>query len=130
MTPDNEWSTIDTSQSQNKEEDKVEFEIEGQEEVVEEKPQQPEVETKPETEEVKPEKKPEINSSGAEKRIRQLVRQKKEREEQIDQLIAKQAELEEKLKIKGTFDDFSYSRNHTYVLVWVNKCSNDSLTDK
>ena len=59
-----------------------------EEEVVEEKPQQPEVETKPETEEVKPEKKPEINSSGAEKRIRQLVRQKKEREEQIDQLIA------------------------------------------
>jgi len=32
MTPDNEWSTIDTSQSQNNEEDKVEFEIEGQEE--------------------------------------------------------------------------------------------------
>ena len=59
MTPDNEWSTIDTSQSQNKEEDKVEFEIEGQEEVVEEKPQQPEVQAKPETEEVIPEKKPE-----------------------------------------------------------------------
>ena len=111
MTPDNEWSTIDTSQSQNKEEDKVEFEIEGQEEVVEEKPQQPEVETKPETEDVKPEKKPEINSSGAEKRIRQLVRQKKEREEQIDQLIAKQAELEEKLKAQQKNAETSFTKN-------------------
>ena len=84
MTPDNEWSTIDTSQSQNKEEDKVEFEIEGQEEqeVVEAKQPQPEIQTKPETtEEDIPEKKPEANSSGAEKRIRQLVRQRKERDE-------------------------------------------------
>ncbi len=111
MTPDNEWSTIDTSQSQNKEEDKVEFEIEGQEEVVEEKPQQPEIETKPETEEVIPEKKPEANSSGAEKRIRQLVRQKKEREEQIDQLISRQAELEEKLKSQQKDAETSFTKN-------------------
>ena len=112
MTPDNEWSTIDTSQSQNKEEDKVEFEIEGQEEVVEEKPQQPEVQTKPEKEEeVIPEKKPEVNSSGAEKRIRQLVRQKKEREEQIEQLISRQAELEEKLKAQQKNAETSFTKN-------------------
>lgn len=111
MTPDNEWSTIDTSQSQNKEEDKVEFEIEGQEEVVEEKPQQPEVQTKSKTEEVIPEKKPEANSSGAEKRIRQLVRQKKEREEQIEQLISRQAELEEKLKSQQKDAETSFTKN-------------------
>lgn len=115
MTPDNEWSTIDTSQSQNKEEDKVEFEIEGQEEqeVVEAKPQQPkpEVQTKAETEEDIPEKKPEANSSGAEKRIRQLVRQKKEREEQIEQLISRQAELEERLKAQQKDAETSFTKN-------------------
>lgn len=114
MTPDNEWSTIDTSQSQNKEEDKVEFEIEGQEEqeVVEAKQPQPEIQTKPETtEEVIPEKKPEVNSSGAEKRIRQLVRQKKEREEQIEQLITRQAELEEKLKAQQKEAETSFTKN-------------------
>jgi hypothetical protein len=115
MTPDNEWSTIDTSQSQNKEEDKVEFEIEGQEEqeVVEAKPQQPkpEVQTKAETEEDIPEKKPEANSSGAEKRIRQLVRQKKEREEQIEQLISKQAELEERLKAQQKDAETSFTKS-------------------
>ena len=67
-----EWGEIDTSPSQT-EEDKVEFEVEGAEpEPV------PEVETAPE-----PEKKdiPEldgIETKGAEKRIRQLVQQKKE----------------------------------------------------
>jgi len=114
MTPDNEWSTIDTSQSQNKEEDKVEFEIEGQEEqeVVEAKQPQPEIQTKVETtEENIPEKKPEANSSGAEKRIRQLVRQRKERDEQIEQLIARQAELEEKLKAQQKEAETSFTKN-------------------
>lgn len=114
MTPDNEWSTIDTSQSQNKEEDKVEFEIEGQEEqeFVETKPQQqPEAQTRYETEEDIPEKKPEANSSGAEKRIRQLVRQKKEREEQIEQLIARQAELEERLKAQQKDAETSFTKS-------------------
>ena len=36
--------------------------------------------------------------SGAQKRIRQLVRQKKERDEQIQELMSRQAELEERLK--------------------------------
>jgi len=113
MTPDDEWSTIDTSQSQNNEEDKVEFEIEGQEEqeVVEAKLQQPEIQTKPETTEDIPEKKPEINSSGAEKRIRQLVRQKKEREEQIEQLISRQVELEEKLKAQQKEAETSFTKS-------------------
>lgn len=114
MTPDNEWSTIDTSQSQNKEEDKVEFEIEGQEEqeVVEAKQPEPEIQTKQETtEDVIPEKKPEANSSGAEKRIRQLVRQKKERDEQIEQLISRQSELEERLKAQQKEAETSFTKN-------------------
>ncbi len=74
-----EWGEIDTSPNQ-KEEDKVEFEVEGAE---------PEVEAAPE-----PEKKdiPEldgIETKGAEKRIRQLVQQKKE---QADLLARAEAE--------------------------------------
>ncbi len=109
MTPDNEWSTIDTSQSQNKEEDKVEFEIEGQEEqeVVETKPQQqPEAQTKYETEEDIPEKKPEANSSGAEKRIRQLVRQKKVKSTWVIDGKIYVSDLNEKKHVIKTPDEF------------------------
>ena len=71
MAKEDEWSTIDTSQSK-KEEEKVEFEIEGQEE---EKPEEPKatIEETPKvekpTEEVKKEE-PEKFTSGSEKRIR------------------------------------------------------------
>ena len=96
MAKEDEWSTIDTSQSK-KEEEKVEFEIEGQEEEKPEEPKDTKEETlkveKP-TEEVKKEE-PEKFTSGAEKRIRQLVRQKKERDEQIEPLDVKQKELED-----------------------------------
>lgn len=102
MSTDNDWTTVDTSNAVKEEEEKIEFEIEGEEEqqaaepeVVEEAPkvqaEQPEQDTKPEQEE---------QQSGAQKRIRQLVRQKKEREEKIEQLVARQKELEEKLKSK------------------------------
>ena len=98
-----EWTTVDTSPSV-KEEEKVEFEIEGQEEQVDapiEVQQQVE-----KTEETKASAAPETggspeqeeHQSGAQKRIRQLVKQKKEREEQIQNLVARQQELEERLK--------------------------------
>ena len=86
-----EWGEIDTSPSQ-KEEDKVEFEVEG----AESEPV-PEVEAAPE-----PEKKdiPEldgIETKGAEKRIRQLVQQKKEQAELLARAEAEKQALIQQL---------------------------------
>ena len=90
-----EWSEVDLSPTN--EQEKIEFEVEGAE---------PEVESKPEVEEASPEpaaaeaeaskELPElegIETKGAEKRIRQLVKQKKEREARIAQLEAERQQL-------------------------------------
>ena len=99
-----DWTTVSASKAV-KEEDKVEFEIEGQEEqaqvnepiqVSKEGDEPQEVETKTKAQEDS--SKGEEQQSGAQKRIRQLVKQKKEREEQIQQLVQRQQELEERLK--------------------------------
>ena len=106
-----QWTTVDTSNTENKEE-KVEFEIES--ELSEDTSQKEAVQTKQqqdadtqhtgqhdEKQDVSSESKgdeSEEPQSGAQKRIRQLVRQKKEREEQIETLITRQQELEERLK--------------------------------
>ena len=95
-----EWGEIDTRPSQ-KEEDKVEFEVEGAES---ESEPVPEVEAAPE-----PEKKdiPEldgIETKGAEKRIRQLVQQKKEQAE----LLAK-AEAEKQALIQQLTERDKYT---------------------
>jgi hypothetical protein len=95
-----EWSTIEPGSPP--EEEKVEFEIEGQEEKQEaQEAQQPEpVEEKqeeaPATEEVKEVEG--VETSGAQKRIRQLVSQRKEREAQIEQLLQQQKEMQIKLQ--------------------------------
>ena len=90
-----EWSEVDLSPTS--EQEKIEFEVEDAE---------PEVESKPEVEEASPEpaaveaeaskELPElegIETKGAEKRIRQLVKQKKEREARIAQLEAERQQL-------------------------------------
>jgi len=88
-----EWSEVDLSPTN--EQEKIEFEVEDAE---------PEVESKPEIEEASPEpaaaeaskELPElegIETKGAEKRIRQLVKQKKEREARIEQLEAERQQL-------------------------------------
>ena len=89
-----EWSEVDLSPTN--EQEKIEFEVEDAE---------PEVESKPEVEEASPEpaavveaskELPElegIETKGAEKRIRQLVKQKKEREARIAQLEAERHQL-------------------------------------
>ena len=103
-----EWSDIDTSKPESKEEDKVDFEVENSskpekeekvEAVVEE---QPVAETKTETkEDTQPEEQPDeakdIESERAQKRIRQLVRQRKEKEEEVARLLADKQELEKRL---------------------------------
>jgi hypothetical protein len=104
-----EWSDIDTSKPESKEEeDKVDFEVEKTSEDKEEKveavvEEKPVAETKTETkkEDTQPEEQPDeakdIESERAQKRIRQLVRQRKEKEEEVARLLADKQELEKRL---------------------------------
>ena len=106
-----EWTTVNTSNAEN-EEEKVEFEIESElsestseEEAVQTKQQQNantlNTGEHAEQQSTSSEGKSDVSEepqSGAQKRIRQLVRQKKEREEQIETLMTRQLELEERLK--------------------------------
>lgn len=105
-----EWSTIETGSPP--EEEKVQFEIEGQEAEEDTAPQE-EVETKaeevaevetaqeqatPTIEEEQEKETKGVETSGAQKRIRQLVKQKKEREAEIENLLAQQKEMQNKLQ--------------------------------
>ena len=104
----NDWTTVDTSNPNNME-DKVEYEIETEEQTTDatqEATQQnadmasdgQHDEQQTVSAEDKSSNEVEEPQSGAQKRIRQLVRQKKERDEQIQELMARQQELEERLK--------------------------------
>jgi hypothetical protein len=90
MEKKEEWNEIEVPN----EEQKIEIEIEEEEE--EEKEAQPELESKKEeTPELEG-----IETKGAEKRIRQLIRQRKERDEQITALIQKNEVLSGSLRTK------------------------------
>ena len=108
-----EWSTIEPGSPP--EQEKVEFEIEGQEAAeaetpeaeVETKAEEPEAkveaeapqeETTPTIEEEQEKETKGVETSGAQKRIRQLVKQKKEREAEIENLLAQQKEMQAKLQ--------------------------------
>ena len=104
-----EWSTIEAGSPP--EQEKVEFEIEGQEATEEAAAPEVEVETQEKVETEAPQEEPiptieeeqeqetkGIETSGAQKRIRQLVKQKKEREAQIESLLAQQKEMQTKLQ--------------------------------
>jgi hypothetical protein len=92
------WSEVDTSQK--KEEPKVEFEVE---EKVEAKPEPvQEKKEEPVKEEPKEKELEGIQTKGAEKRIRQLIRQRKERDEQIAQLIHQNETLKNSYTTKET----------------------------
>jgi hypothetical protein len=86
------WETIEVSEDSKEvefeiEEEEEEQPVQAKEEVVEEQPEQPkELEG--------------IETKGAEKRIRQLIRQRKEREEKIDELIRQNEELKQNLNQK------------------------------
>ena len=82
MAKDDSWETVETPQNK---EDDVEYEIEGEEK---------EVETSAASEE-DPQELEGIETKGAQKRIRQLVRQRKEREEQIDSLLQQNEKLKQ-----------------------------------
>jgi hypothetical protein len=96
-----EWSTIEAGSPP--EEEKVEFEIEGQEATEESAAPEVEVETSqeettPTTEEEQDQETKGVETSGAQKRIRQLVKQKKEREAEIENLLVQQKEMQTKLQ--------------------------------
>ena len=95
MAEKEEWNKIEVPN----EEQEIEIEIEEEE-----------VETKPPVEEEE-DKTPElegIETKGAEKRIRQLIRQRKERDEHISTLIQKNEELSQTLRTKDReVSDFS-----------------------
>jgi hypothetical protein len=90
------WSEVDTSK---KEENKVEFEVEKEPEKVEAKPE-PVQEKKEEPKKEEPQELDGIQTKGAEKRIRQLIRQRKERDEQIAALIQQNEKLKNSYSTK------------------------------
>jgi len=93
MEKKEEWNEIEVPNEEQKE---VEYEIEEEEKV--EAKSEPEPEPQKEEEET-----PElegIETKGAEKRIRQLIRQRKERDEQITALIQKNEALSGSLRTK------------------------------
>ena len=91
MVEENDWSTVEVSQGE------VEYEIEEPE--VKQKAQEDiKLEIKEDDTEVEEPKELEgIETAGAEKRIRQLVKQRKEREEQVASLQIQNEELNKKL---------------------------------
>ena len=95
MNNDETWEEVDIPENE-----ETSYEIE-EEEV---QPQQAE----PVQEEEQPQELDGIKTKGAEKRIRQLVRQRKERDEQIAQLLAQNEELSNNLKQKeSSFNEVS-----------------------
>ena len=88
------WETIEVSEDAKE----VDFEIEDEQEqpVQVKEEEQPEQKVEPE----QPKELEGIETKGAEKRIRQLIRQRKEREEKIDELIRQNEELQQNLNQK------------------------------
>ena len=94
MDKDNDgWEQVDVPEKP--EEQQIEFELEE-----EPQPEKPEVEEPKQEEEETPKELEGIETKGAEKRIRQLVRQRKEREETIQTLLAQNEELKNNLSQK------------------------------
>ena len=112
------WETVTVPEGE-QENKQVEFEIEEeQEEIkVEEEQEQPTVEAVQEevqeepVQEEKPKELEGIETKGAEKRIRQLIRQRKEREEQIEALIKQNEELKTNLAAKDNEVDSIATRS-------------------
>jgi hypothetical protein len=99
MADKEEWNEVEVPETENKQEDKVQYEVEGEENEkveatsptkAEEKTKQPEAKQEETPEELKG-----IETEGAQKRIRQLIRQRKERDEQIQQLIQQNENLKQ-----------------------------------
>ena len=89
-----EWDEVVPEKKEEKE--KVEYEVEGEEQKEEAPPPKEEVKEEPPKEEV-PSELEGIETKGAQKRIRQLVKQRKERDEQIAKVIQQNEQLSQQL---------------------------------
>ena len=94
MIEKEEWTKVETPNTDN-EENKVEFEVE--EELKTEAPSDTKPETKPEEVELEG-----IETKGAQKRIRQLIKQRKDRDDQISHLLKQNEELTGKITTRET----------------------------
>jgi len=98
MKKDDSWGTVEIPNNTN--EDKVEYEVEEEQQELK---AEPEVKEKTEVKEETEIKELEgIETSGAQKRIKQLVRQRKEREEQIQELVRQNEQLKLAVNVKNT----------------------------
>ena len=109
------WETVTVPEGE-QQNTQVDFEIEEEQEEVKVEAEQPveevqeEVQQEPVQEE-QPKELEGIETKGAEKRIRQLVRQRKEREEQIEALIKQNEELKTNLEAKDNEVDSIATRS-------------------
>ena len=87
MIEKEEWTEVEAPSSE--EEKKVEYEVEQEEEKVEAQPEAPS--------DTEPKELDGIETKGAQKRIRQLIKQRKDRDEQINKLIQQNEQLNTKL---------------------------------
>jgi len=95
MAEDDTWNTVDVSNTKEEVEYEIEEEVEKPEEEIQaSKEETPKEDTSPELEG--------IETQGAQKRIRQLVRQRKDRDDRIATLIQQNEELSGQLQIKST----------------------------
>ena len=93
---DTTWSDITVKPTDDQE--KVEYEIEGQEEeTTSQKPQEKEEVAEEDEKKKEPKELEGVETKGAQKRIRQLVNQRKERDEQIQTLIQQNEQLNHRL---------------------------------
>ncbi len=93
MQQEQEWSEVQTEKP---EKEKIEFEVEKDEPKKEEVKQEVKA-PEPEVKKEEPKELEGINTKGAEKRIRQLIKQRKDRDEQVAKLIKQNEELTSKL---------------------------------
>ena len=96
MQQEQEWSEVQTEKP---EKEKIEFEVEKDEPKKEEVKQEVKA-SEPEIKKEEPKELEGINTKGAEKRIRQLIKQRKERDEEVAKLIRQNEELTSKLNNK------------------------------
>ena len=100
MTKEENWEKVETPTKEN--EEKIEIEMEEPDDAT---PSSVEPETKIETEKPKQEEPKElegIETKGAQKRIRQLIKQRKDKEDQIAQLMKQNEELQGLVKQRET----------------------------
>ena len=101
MAEKEEWTEVETASSDTKE-NKVEFEVEEEEEIKVQAEPETATKSEPESQAVeKPKEEPQelegIETKGAQKRIRQLIKQRKDRDDKISELVKQNETLNTRL---------------------------------